>query len=133
VSSTSLRTRTLKDLQGKTLGGSPTDAALRLFPALCKIAMVECSNINITSIQPNLREQMLMQGRVDGVFRYVNTIRFSAKLVRRGRQADPLHQLRQLRDGPLFQCSDSVEAPRKGEAAGGEGARAGHRWPSASR
>src|SRR5260370_21751631 len=32
-------------------------------------------------MQPNLREQMLMQGQVDGVFGYVNTIRFSAKLI----------------------------------------------------
>ncbi len=35
----------------------------------------------MTNMQPNLREQMLMQGQVDGVFGYVNTIRFSAKLM----------------------------------------------------
>ena len=33
-------------------------------------------------MQPNLRENMLMQGQVDGVFGYVNTIRFSAKLAK---------------------------------------------------
>ncbi len=32
-------------------------------------------------MQPNLREQMLMKHQVDGVFGYVNTIRFSAKLI----------------------------------------------------
>jgi len=32
-------------------------------------------------MQPNLREQMLMQGQVHGVFGYVNTIRFSARLM----------------------------------------------------
>jgi NitT/TauT family transport system substrate-binding protein len=37
--------------------------------------------VKITNMQPNLREQMLMQGQVDGVFGYVNTIRFSAKLM----------------------------------------------------
>jgi NitT/TauT family transport system substrate-binding protein len=42
---------------------------------------IDCSKINITNMQPNLREQMLMQGQVDGVFGYVNTIRFSAKLI----------------------------------------------------
>ena len=31
-------------------------------------------------MQPSLREQMLMQGQVDGAFGYVTTIRFSAKL-----------------------------------------------------
>jgi NitT/TauT family transport system substrate-binding protein len=72
---------TPKDLEGKTLGGSPGDGALKLFPAFCKITMIDCTKINITSMQPSLREQMLMQGQVDGVFGYVNTIRFSAKLM----------------------------------------------------
>ena len=73
--------KTPKDLEGKTLGGSASDAALKLFPAFCKITKIDCSKITITNMQPNLREQMLMQGQVDGVFGYVNTIRFSAKLI----------------------------------------------------
>ena len=48
---------------------------------MCKLAKIDCSKVNITNMQPNLREQMLMQGQVDGVFGYVNTIRFSAKLM----------------------------------------------------
>ncbi len=70
-----------KDFEGKTLGGAANDGALKLFPALCKIAKLDCSKVKITNFQPNLREQMLMQGQVDGVFGYVNTIRFSAKLM----------------------------------------------------
>src|SRR5262245_27004256 len=70
-----------KDFVGKKLGGAANDGALKLFPALCKITKVDCSKIEITNMQPNLREQMLMQGQVDGVFGYVNTIRFSAKLI----------------------------------------------------
>jgi NitT/TauT family transport system substrate-binding protein len=70
-----------KDFEGKTLGGAANDGALKLFPALCKIAKFDCAKVNITNMQPNLREQMLMQGQVDGVFGYVNTIRFSAKLM----------------------------------------------------
>lgn len=70
-----------KDFEGKTLGGAANDGALKLFPALCKIAKIDCSKVKITNFQPNLREQMLMQGQVDGVFGYVNTIRFSAKLM----------------------------------------------------
>jgi NitT/TauT family transport system substrate-binding protein len=66
-------------LAGKTLGGAPNDAALKLFPAFCKITKVDCSSAKIVALQPNLREQMLMQGQVDGVFGYVNTIRFSAR------------------------------------------------------
>ena len=70
-----------KDFEGKTLGGAANDGALKLFPAFCKVAQIDCSKVKITNMQPNLREQMLMQGQVDGVFGYVNTIRFSAKLM----------------------------------------------------
>src|SRR6202022_2573516 len=49
-------------------------------PAVCKIGKIDCTKVNITNMQPNLREQMLMRGQADGVFGYVNTIRFSAKL-----------------------------------------------------
>jgi NitT/TauT family transport system substrate-binding protein len=73
--------KTPKDLEGRTLGGAAGDGALKLFPAFCKTAKIDCSKINITNMQPNLREQMLMQGQLDGVFGYVNTIRFSAKLI----------------------------------------------------
>ena len=70
-----------KDFEGKTLGGAANDGALKLFPALCKITKIDCTKVKITNMQPNLREQMLMNGQVDGVFGYVNTIRFSAKLM----------------------------------------------------
>jgi NitT/TauT family transport system substrate-binding protein len=70
-----------KDFEGRTLGGAANDGALKLFPALCKLAKVDCGKVKITNFQPNLREQMLMQGQVDGAFGYVNTIRFSAKLM----------------------------------------------------
>jgi NitT/TauT family transport system substrate-binding protein len=71
--------KTPQDLVGKTLGGAANDGALKLFPAFCKATKIDCTNTKITNLQPNLREQMLMQGQVDGVFGYVNTIRFSAR------------------------------------------------------
>ena len=70
-----------KDLEGKTLGGAANDGALKLFPAFCKITKIDCTKIKTTNMQPSLREQMLMGKQVDGVFGYVNTIRFSAKLM----------------------------------------------------
>ena len=73
---------TPKDLEGKTLGGAANDGALKLWPAFCRIAKIDCSGVTITTMQPNLREQMLMSKQVDGVFGYVNTILFSAKLMR---------------------------------------------------
>jgi NitT/TauT family transport system substrate-binding protein len=86
---------TPKNLEGKTLGGAAGDGALKLFPAFCKIAKIDCTKVNITNMQPNLREQMLMQGQVDGVFGYVNTIRFSAKLM----GVDPEKQIRWVNYG----------------------------------
>ena len=69
-----------KDLEGKKLGGAANDGALKLWPAFTNVAGIDTSGIEITNFQPNLREQMLKSGQVDGVFGYVNTIRFSAKL-----------------------------------------------------
>lgn len=74
--------RTPKDLEGKTLGGAANDGALKLWPAFCAIAKLDCRGVKITNMQPNLREQMLMSRQMDGVFGYVNTILFSAKLMR---------------------------------------------------
>lgn len=73
--------KTPKDFEGQTLGGAANDGALKLFPAFCALAKIDCSKVKITNMQPNLREQMLMQGQVAGAFGYVNTIRFSAKLI----------------------------------------------------
>lgn len=72
--------KTPKDFEGKTLGGAANDGALKLFPAFAKLAKIDASKVTVTNFQPNLREQMLMRGQADGVFGYVNTIRFSAKL-----------------------------------------------------
>jgi NitT/TauT family transport system substrate-binding protein len=72
--------RTPKDLEGKTIGGPANDAALKLFPAFAKLAGIDASKVTITNMAPNLREQMLQRGQVDGVFGFVNTITFSAML-----------------------------------------------------
>ncbi len=70
-----------KDLEGRTIGGPANDGALKLFPAFAKLSGIDAAKVTLTNMQPNLREQMLQRGQVDGVFGFVNTIRFSAKLV----------------------------------------------------
>ena len=87
--------KTPADFPGHLLGGAANDGALKLFPALCGVAKVDCSTVQITNMAPNLREQMLMQGQVEGVFGYVNTIRFAA----RGMGVDADSQLRFIRYG----------------------------------
>ncbi|MEM6712204.1 MAG: ABC transporter substrate-binding protein [Pseudomonadota bacterium] len=71
---------TASDLEGRMLGGSANDGALKLWPAFTEIAGIDDSGVEILNFQPNLREQMLASEQVDGVFGFVNTIRFSAKL-----------------------------------------------------
>jgi len=71
---------TAKDLEGRKLGGAANDGALKLFPAFANVAGIDTSGIEILNFKSNLREQMLKSEQVEGVFGYVNTIRFSAKL-----------------------------------------------------
>lgn len=73
--------RTPKDLEGRTIGGPANDGALRLFPAFARLAGIDAAKVNVVNMTPSLREQMLNRGQVDGVFGFVNTIRFSARLV----------------------------------------------------
>lgn len=72
--------KTAKDLEGRVLGGAANDGALKLFPAFANVAGLDTSGIEILNFKSNLREQMLKNKEVEGVFGYVNTIRFSAKL-----------------------------------------------------
>mgnify|MGYP003638074226 CR=1 FL=1 len=72
--------KTAKDLEGRKLGGAASDGALKLFPAFTSVAGIDPSGIEILNFKGNLREQMLKTEQVEGVFGYVNTIRFSAKL-----------------------------------------------------
>src|SRR6201985_1816252 len=87
--------KTPADFVGRKLGSPANDGALKLFPALCTATQIDCTKVEIVNMQPNLREQMLMQGQVGGVFGYVTTIRFSAKLT----GIDPDKQLRFIKFG----------------------------------
>ena len=71
---------TAADLEGRVLGGAANDGALKLWPAFAQIAGIDASGVEVLNFQPNLREQMLQSRQVEGVFGFVNTIRFSAKL-----------------------------------------------------
>jgi len=83
------------DFVGHKLGGAANDGALKLFPALCGMTRIDCAKVEVVNMQPNLREQMLMQGQVDGVFGYLTTVRFSAKAI----GLDPDTALRFIRYG----------------------------------
>jgi len=64
-----------RDLEGHTIGGHPTDVALRTFPAFAKLTGVDASAVKIVTSGESMRvlvEEMLA-GRADGVFGYVTT------------------------------------------------------------
>jgi NitT/TauT family transport system substrate-binding protein len=100
-----------KDLEGKTIGAPANDGALKLFPAFCKVAQIDCAAVKLSNMQPNLREPMLMQGQIDGAFGYINTIRFAAKNM----GIDPDTQLRFIRysDYGMNLYSNSIIVSRK--------------------
>jgi NitT/TauT family transport system substrate-binding protein len=71
--------KTLKDMEGKTLGAPAGAATGQLFPALAKLNGIDPTKVSITSMAPNLQEQMLIQGQVDvsGIFTvtsYINLV-----------------------------------------------------------
>jgi NitT/TauT family transport system substrate-binding protein len=87
--------KTPADFVGRKLGGAANDGALKLFPALCAATKIDCTKVEVTNMQPNLREQMLMKDQVDGVFGYITTIRFSARLI----GIDPKKEIRFIKFG----------------------------------
>ncbi|MEI8145943.1 MAG: ABC transporter substrate-binding protein [Alphaproteobacteria bacterium] len=58
--------RTLKDLEGKKLGGPAGSSTTRFFPAFARINGIDASKVEILNMQPNLQEQMLIQDQVQG-------------------------------------------------------------------
>ena len=107
--------KTPADFIGRKLGGAANDGALKLFPALCAATRIDCAKVEITNMQPGLREQMLMKNQVDGVFGYITTIRFSAKLI----GVDPDKDIRFIKFGDygMDLYSNAIIVSRKFTAA----------------
>jgi NitT/TauT family transport system substrate-binding protein len=57
--------KSIKDVEGKTLGSPAGGAALKVFPALAKKNGVDEKKVTWTNMAPNLQEQMLLQGQVE--------------------------------------------------------------------
>jgi NitT/TauT family transport system substrate-binding protein len=58
--------KTIKDIEGKKLGGPAGSATLRLLPSLAKANKLDISKVEILNMAPNLQEQMLIQDQVQG-------------------------------------------------------------------
>ena len=57
--------KTLKDVEGKTLGSPAGSASLKLFTALAKKNNIDEKKVIWTNMAPNLQEQMLLRGQVE--------------------------------------------------------------------
>jgi NitT/TauT family transport system substrate-binding protein len=56
---------TIKDLEGKKLGGPAGSATTRMWPAFAKLNGIDPAKNEIVNMAPNLQEQMLLGGEVD--------------------------------------------------------------------
>jgi NitT/TauT family transport system substrate-binding protein len=58
--------KTLKDLEGKTLGTVAGGAAARMFPVVAAKAGIDATKVKWTNVAPNLQEQLLLKDHVEG-------------------------------------------------------------------
>ena len=75
--------KTLKDVEGKTLGSPAGGAALKVFTALAKKNGIDEKKVTWLNMAPNLQEQMLLQGQVQAsaVFSATSYINLAAQRV----------------------------------------------------
>ena len=101
--------KTPKDLEGKTLGGAAGDGALKLFPAFCKVAKIDCSQYqdHQHAAEPARADADEQAGRWRVRLRQHHPLQRQADACRR--QGYPLHQIRRLRHGSLFQRYHRLE------------------------
>ena len=82
--------KTLKDVVGHTMGTPAGGSAGQLFAPLAKINGIDPAKVSITNMQPNLQEQMLLNGQVD--FSAVFTVTSYINLI--GMKVDPDKDIR---------------------------------------
>lgn len=71
--------KSLKDVEGRTLGTPAGGASGQLFPALAQANGIDATKVTVVNMAPNLQEQMLLNGQVDfsaifSVTSYINLI-----------------------------------------------------------
>jgi NitT/TauT family transport system substrate-binding protein len=84
--------KTLKDVVGHTMGTPAGGSAGQLFAPLAKINGIDPAKVSVTNMQPNLQEQMLLNGQVD--FSAVFTVTSYVNLI--GMKVDPDKDIRWL-------------------------------------
>lgn len=80
--------KTLKDLEGKTLGAPAGDAPRRLWPVLAEQVGVDADSVEWVTMEPQLRQTFLLQGNVDAISGFVYSM--MPALVSAGKTEDDL-------------------------------------------
>jgi NitT/TauT family transport system substrate-binding protein len=69
--------KTIKDFEGKTLGGAQGTPTTRLMPVFAALNKLDLSKIKFTTMAPNLQEPMLIQGHMDAAMVFSITSYFN--------------------------------------------------------
>lgn len=82
--------KTVKDLEGRTIGSPAGGAAMKMFPALAELNGIDASKVKWSHMAPNLQEQMLLNDQVEAsavfsVTSYMNLV---------GQRVDPDKDIR---------------------------------------
>jgi NitT/TauT family transport system substrate-binding protein len=92
ITKTSSPIKTLKDVVGHTMGTPAGGSAGQLFAPLARINGIDPAKVTVMNMQPNLQEQMLLNGQVD--FSAVFTVTSYVNLI--GMKVDPDKDIRWL-------------------------------------
>ncbi|NOZ33426.1 MAG: ABC transporter substrate-binding protein [Alphaproteobacteria bacterium] len=63
---------TFADLQGKTIGNPPFDAARQMWPAIAKVLDIEPDSVKFVNIKPNAKAAALTSGSIDATTNFYN-------------------------------------------------------------
>lgn len=66
-----------KELEGRSIGAPEADSSRLMFPAFAKANGIDTAKVSWTSMQPQLRETMLVQGQVDAISGFASTSVFN--------------------------------------------------------
>lgn len=78
----------IKDLEGRTLGGAQGTPTTRLLPVFIRKNNLDASKIKISNMAPNLQEPMLIKGDIDGALVFNITSYFNLVLNRQNPDKD---------------------------------------------
>ncbi len=79
---------TVKDLEGRKLGGAPGTPTTRLLPVFARANNLDLAKLAVTSMAPNLQEPMLIQGQIDAALVFNITSYFNLVLNRQDPDKD---------------------------------------------